>query len=157
MCLFELWFSLGMCPVVGLLGHMIILFLIFSGTSILFSIVAKAIYIPINSVKVSFFCISSPMLVISCLLNYSHSNRCEMYLIVVFFSSRRRHTRSWCDWSSDVCSSDLLTPVRMAIIKKTRDNKHWWGHTEKGNFYTVDGNVNCFSHYGKQYGGSWEN
>src|SRR5260221_515172 len=25
----------------------------------------------------------------------------------VFFSSRSRHTRSLCDWSSDVCSSDL--------------------------------------------------
>src|SRR5690242_20928816 len=24
-----------------------------------------------------------------------------------FFSSRRRHTRLTCDWSSDVCSSDL--------------------------------------------------
>ena len=29
MCLFELWFSLGICPVVGLLGHMVILFLVF--------------------------------------------------------------------------------------------------------------------------------
>src|SRR3712207_2168609 len=27
---------------------------------------------------------------------------------VFFFSSRRRHTRYWPDWSSDVCSSDLL-------------------------------------------------
>src|SRR5207249_8106620 len=27
--------------------------------------------------------------------------------IVFFFSSRRRHTRSKRDWSSDVCSSDL--------------------------------------------------
>src|SRR2546427_12842991 len=26
-----------------------------------------------------------------------------------FFSSRRRHTRFDCDWSSDVCSSDLDT------------------------------------------------
>src|SRR3712207_8707239 len=26
---------------------------------------------------------------------------------VLFFSSRRRHTRYWRDWSSDVCSSDL--------------------------------------------------
>src|SRR5690242_21299259 len=26
---------------------------------------------------------------------------------VFFFSSRRRHTRLTCDWSSDVCSSDL--------------------------------------------------
>src|SRR5699024_11813787 len=30
---------------------------------------------------------------------------------VFFFSSRRRHTRSKRDWSSDVCSSDL-TPNR---------------------------------------------
>src|SRR5438132_10641682 len=28
-------------------------------------------------------------------------------LFFFFFSSRRRHTRSLCDWSSDVCSSDL--------------------------------------------------
>src|SRR5260221_5956761 len=28
--------------------------------------------------------------------------------IFFFFSSRRRHTRSLCDWSSDVCSSDLI-------------------------------------------------
>src|SRR2546430_13051055 len=28
--------------------------------------------------------------------------------VVFFFSSRRRHTRFDCDWSSDVCSSDLL-------------------------------------------------
>src|SRR5438034_10950333 len=27
--------------------------------------------------------------------------------MLFFFSSRRRHTRSLCDWSSDVCSSDL--------------------------------------------------
>src|SRR3712207_7677552 len=33
---------------------------------------------------------------------------------VFFFSSRRRHTRYWRDWSSDVCSSDLpdLPPAR---------------------------------------------
>src|SRR5205085_11495874 len=28
-----------------------------------------------------------------------------------FFSSRRRHTRFDCDWSSDVCSSDLVIAV----------------------------------------------
>src|SRR5438067_12699599 len=31
-----------------------------------------------------------------------------MYIIFFFFSSRRRHTRSKRDWSSDVCSSDLI-------------------------------------------------
>src|SRR5947209_16990355 len=28
-----------------------------------------------------------------------------------FFSSRRRHTRYWRDWSSDVCSSDLDSEI----------------------------------------------
>src|SRR5437588_7580961 len=30
-----------------------------------------------------------------------------VFVRLFFFSSRRRHTRSLCDWSSDVCSSDL--------------------------------------------------
>src|SRR2546422_9095367 len=34
---------------------------------------------------------------------------CLPHLISFFFSSRRRHTRCSRDWSSDVCSSDLLT------------------------------------------------
>src|SRR2546430_12976992 len=29
-------------------------------------------------------------------------------MLFFFFSSRRRHTRFDCDWSSDVCSSDLF-------------------------------------------------
>src|SRR5579862_5631660 len=33
-----------------------------------------------------------------------------------FFSSRRRHTRWNCDWSSDVCSSDLAVPRHVAQI-----------------------------------------
>src|SRR3712207_8195550 len=39
--------------------------------------------------------------------------------IIFFFSSRRRHTRYWRDWSSDVCSSDLCDPVlsRLRVAK----------------------------------------
>src|SRR2546430_4171319 len=33
-----------------------------------------------------------------------------------FFSSRRRHTRFDCDWSSDVCSSDLKTSLILAPV-----------------------------------------
>src|SRR3712207_2628901 len=33
-----------------------------------------------------------------------------------FFSSRRRHTRYWRDWSSDVCSSDLVDDARRAQL-----------------------------------------
>src|SRR5256885_8929042 len=37
----------------------------------------------------------------------SRHGHCSVYLF--FFSSRRRHTRLQGDWSSDVCSSDLLS------------------------------------------------
>src|SRR5690242_21939135 len=36
-------------------------------------------------------------------------------MVYFFFSSRRRHTRLTCDWSSDVCSSDLGQIDRAAI------------------------------------------
>src|SRR5688572_5744689 len=35
-----------------------------------------------------------------------------------FFSSRRRHTRFDCDWSSDVCSSDLVIPIGNTAAKQ---------------------------------------
>src|SRR5690606_39316167 len=34
-----------------------------------------------------------------------------LFFIFFFFSSRRRHTRFSRDWSSDVCSSDLIPPL----------------------------------------------
>src|SRR3712207_9190348 len=42
-----------------------------------------------------------------------------MLLICFFFSSRRRHTRYWRDWSSDVCSSDLTAPWMAAGVVPT--------------------------------------
>src|SRR5256886_9240033 len=36
---------------------------------------------------------------------------------VFFFSSRRRHTRFHCDWSSDVCSSDRDHDVARSAIR----------------------------------------
>src|SRR5260370_6711445 len=42
-------------------------------------------------------------------------------LLCFFFSSRRRHTRFKCDWSSDVCSSDLSrAPRRQAAQLEIR-------------------------------------
>src|SRR2546427_4514777 len=35
---------------------------------------------------------------------------------VFFFSSRRRHTRFDCDWSSDVCSSDVFSGAQCGLI-----------------------------------------
>src|SRR2546430_8600629 len=38
-----------------------------------------------------------------------------------FFSSRRRHTRFDCDWSSDVCSSDLIA-VELSLPQSVTQN-----------------------------------
>ena len=51
-CLFQFWFPQGVGLGVGLLCHMVLLFLVFKGISIPSSIVAVSIYIPTNSVRV---------------------------------------------------------------------------------------------------------
>src|SRR2546421_1987242 len=45
------------------------------------------------------------------------------YFCFFFFSSRRRHTRSDRDWSSDVCSSDLLSSQAGAYIGELNSGK----------------------------------
>src|SRR2546430_7682496 len=44
-------------------------------------------------------------------------------LIFFFFSSRRRHTRFDCDWSSDVCSSDLALVLERRDLDAVRKEK----------------------------------
>src|SRR5256886_16578298 len=48
----------------------------------------------------------------------------RMLLFVFFFSSRRRHTRFDCDWSSDVCSSDLVGRPSPSLNARLRA---WYG------------------------------
>src|SRR2546430_13416736 len=48
-----------------------------------------------------------------CIFIYIHL----ILLFFFFFSSRRRHTRFDCDWSSDVCSSDLNLLIAAAAWK----------------------------------------
>src|SRR3712207_1889738 len=54
--------------------------------------------------------------------------------VFVFFSSRRRHTRYWRDWSSDVCSSDLwdlgrperfYNMLRIVKLRSPMSNQSW--------------------------------
>src|SRR2546421_8454650 len=61
-----------------------------------------------------------------------------------FFSSRRRHTRSDRDWSSDVCSSDLLfgkpgvfrdeVMVGVHLCSRIKERNHEWTRIPPANF-----------------------
>src|SRR6266480_3657662 len=53
-----------------------------------------------------------------------------------FFSSRRRHTRLTCDWSSDVCSSDLMAQHLQMLQRVSYDDlyRRW----EKGNWSATE-------------------
>src|SRR3712207_7580652 len=48
--------------------------------------------------------------------------------VYFFFSSRRRHTRYWRDWSSDVCSSDL---AKGGIYRSPESFARLYGLTRK--------------------------
>src|SRR2546430_14789512 len=57
--------------------------------------------------------------------------------ICFFFSSRRRHTRFDCDWSSDVCSSDLLSVVVFLVFPPTRLQNELIPDDDRGFFLVV--------------------
>src|SRR5256885_2976215 len=74
---------------------------------------------------------------------------------VFFFSSRRRHTRLQGDWSSDVCSSDLMnfdsdTNVVDVAVRRLRSKvdepfAHKLIHTVRGVGYVLEeiGRASC--------------
>src|SRR5699024_11700345 len=101
------------------------------------------------------YCIRAPsshaLLLVSVLLLVS------LCFCFFFFSSRRRHTRSKRDWSSDVCSSDLKLRERnrnYLEFQVSDDNKaimlleSQFGISD----YEVhaEGNIRVYSHLGKQ-------
>ena len=108
--LFELWLSLDICPGVGLQDHMVVLFLVFKGTPILFSIVATPIYIPTNRVWafLSSHHFQHLLLIFADFFDDSHFDRCEVIwypnvvlLCISLMISNIEHLFMW--WPSHLC------------------------------------------------------
>src|SRR5947209_11311496 len=60
-------------------------------------------------------------------------------LFFFFFSSRRRHTRYWRDWSSDVCSSDLVILIKNVFeLCNVSVNEAWIETTDWSALLVVD-------------------
>src|SRR6266853_4247824 len=67
-----------------------------------------------------------------------------------FFSSRRRHTRFDCDWSSDVCSSDLsaLTIAYLRFRRRPSVGLRGEGEFHVFGFVSRDGDIGSLSAIG---------
>src|SRR6266487_6569772 len=83
-----------------------------------------------------------------------------MMIYFFFFSSRRRHTRWTGDWSSDVCSSDLVTvaaavsllepaqraALRPALLGAVTYTSNWWQAFAHQSYFTLYGPPPTFQH-----------
>src|SRR2546426_483326 len=59
---------------------------------------------------------------------YVDCSRDVCYFCFFFFSSRRRHTRLQGDWSSDVCSSDLIGVAELTVKREDRSSARYGGN-----------------------------
>src|SRR5258707_14564521 len=82
-------------------------------------------------------------------------HQCEHWCLCFFFSSRRRHTRYWRDWSSDVCSSDL-PPDKVLVVSVAASPDETWtldriagdfarcaGHARDAGAHAIEANLSC--------------
>ena len=86
MYIFELEFSVDTWPGIGLLDDVVVLFLIFKGTSILHFVVVIQVYIPTNNTEVFPFFHTFFITNYCRHFNGGYSEWCEMYITVVFIA-----------------------------------------------------------------------
>ena len=118
----SVFIPLDLFPEVELLDHMVALFLIFWGSSTLFSIVVVPIYTPTNSVQGLPFSTCKPAFVISCLFDASHSNTGYHIVVLICISPVTTDVKhffmyllAFCIFSLEKCLLDILLTVGNSI------------------------------------------
>ena len=100
---FQMKVLVDVCPGVGFLDHMVVLYLVLWGTTILFSIVVP-IYIPISSIEGSLFSTPSLTFVNGWIINDSHPDQCEVVPHHIFYMNFYKLVTlsifSWSCWPS---------------------------------------------------------
>ena len=81
--IFEWKFCPDICPGVGLLDYMVVLYLVFWGAPIMSYIVVVPVYIPTHSMGGFYFSTPSPAFAICRMVNDGHSDHWEWYLTAV--------------------------------------------------------------------------
>ena len=117
-CLFNILFSFlfDIYPKVGLLDHMVVLFLIFWSTSLLFSIAVAPFYSSHNCAQRFPFLHNLPALVISSLFNDGHFNRSEVIISWFWFPSWLVMLRNFlCTCEPFVCLWKNVYPIHFKI------------------------------------------
>ena len=78
MTIFELWLSEGICPVVGLLGRMVVLFVVFKGPPYCSPKWLYQFTFPPTVQEGTLFSTPSPAFIVSRFFDDGHSDQCEM-------------------------------------------------------------------------------
>ena len=156
MCLFELWFSEGICPVVGLLGHMVVLFLVFKEISILFSIWLYQLTFPLTVQEGSLFSISCPPFIVRTFFDGGHSDCMRWYLTVVFNLQRIRLQcrRPGFSGLGRSPGEGKGYPLQYSGLENSMDCYSPWGHKESDtterlslSLFTVSNNERCWASF----------
>ena len=117
-CLFNILFSFlfDIYSKVGLLDHMVVLFLIFWSTSLLFSIAVAPFYSSHNCAQRFPFLHNLPALVISSLFDDGHFNRSEVIISWFWFPSWLVMLRNFlCTCEPFVCLWKNVYPIHFKI------------------------------------------
>ena len=111
MCLFQFWFPQGICLGVGLLGHMVVLFLVFKESPYHLPLWLYQFTFPPTVQELSLFSTSSPAFIVCRLLDDGHSDLCEVISHCGF--DLHFPNNEWC-WASFMC---LLAICISSLVK----------------------------------------